>query len=370
MMTLVLVGAGHAHAQVLLELAQKPVAGIQIMLVAPHHLAPYSGMLPGWLAGHYDWDESCIDFAYLCRKSGAQFVMGHANGIDTVNSQLLLEDGRRVRYDCLSLNIGSTVTAPASTEMRILPMRPLADLHAGWQALIDEVKQSEKGARFRLAMIGGGAAGVESVLAAHQRLTQLAPGIRLQCTLATSTQQLVPGLAQGAARRLQYHLAKRNITLVQDFSASRIDRKRILSSSGKSLEADAAMWATGAEAHPWPQQAGLSCDGRGFIQVDEKLRSISHPQIFASGDCASWQSPLPKAGVYAVRMGPVLASNLRAAMTGVPLRAYQPQRHYLVMIGTGGAHAVAARGPFAWQGKWVWRWKQKIDRRFMRRYNV
>lgn len=370
MKRLVLVGAGHAHARVLLEFAQRGVANLEVLLVSPAARAPYSGMVPGWLAGHYRWDECCIDFAHLCGRAGASLRIDTATAIDAARSEVRLASGDRLAYDWLSLDIGSTLAPPVSQRMTVLPMRPLAALYARWQALRETVHKLEAGAVYRVLMVGGGAAGVESVLAAQRQLTQWASQVRFQFTLATQGDTILPGLAAGAARRLDEHLADRSITTVNGFSAERLEQDAVISSAAHALHADAVLWATGAQAYAWPADSGLATDVRGFIRIDAALRSISHQNIFAAGDCAVGQPPLPKAGVYAVRMGPILAHNLRAAVHGEPLQPYEPQRRFLVLIGTGGAHAVAAWGPLSWQGAWVWRWKQRIDRRFVAGYNA
>lgn len=370
MTRLILVGAGHAHARVLREFAQRGVANLEVLLVSPAVQAPYSGMVPGWLAGHYRWEECCIDFARLCRRAGASLRIGAASGIDAARSELVLASGERLAYDWLSLDIGSTLIPPDSDRLTVLPMRPLAALHARWQALRDTVRTLGAGVDYRVLMVGGGAAGVESVLAAQKQFMQWAPQVRFQFVLATQGNTLLSGLAAGAGRRLNEQLAERGIAVVSGFSADRLEQDSVVSSEGRMLQADAVLWATGAQAYTWPAQSGLATDARGFIRVDAALRSISHSNIFAAGDCASYEPPLPKAGVFSVRMGPVLAHNLRAAIHDEPLQRYVPQPRYLVLIGTGGAHAVASWGPLSWQGAWVWRWKQRIDRGFVARYNL
>jgi pyridine nucleotide-disulfide oxidoreductase family protein len=370
MKRLVLAGAGHAHAQVLLEFAQRGVKNIEIVLVSPVAQAPYSGMIPGWLAGHYAWQECCLDFVQLCQHAGAHLRLDCVTGIDPDNVQVILESGERISYDWLSLNIGSTLTPPANGHAMVLPMRPLLALHTRWDEMLQLVRKRSEGTSYRVVMVGGGAAGVESILAAHQRLTLLAPHVRLQFTLATHGDDIVPGLADGAAKRLHAHLTSRGIRFLNHFSASSIEDAAVVGDDGRKLQADAVLWATGAQAYRWPEQSGLGCDKRGFVRIDATLRSLSHPNVFAAGDCASLTPSLPKAGVFAVRMGPILASNLYAATQGRALQTYRPQRHYLVLIGTGGEHAVAAWGPLAWQGDWVWKWKQRIDRRFIARYDT
>ena len=239
--------------------------------------------------------------------------------------------------------------------------------------MLDDVIRLPPGGSYRVLMVGGGAAGIESVLSAHHRLTTLAPGIRFDFTLATQGQVLLPGLSARAGSLLRAALQQRNIAVRTGFSVNQINAVGAIAGDGQLIVADAILWATGAKAFAWPRDSGLATDARGFIRIDSMLRSISHPQVFATGDCASWETVLPKAGVYAVRMGPVLAQNLRAVIAGsagTPLQPYAPQRRYLVLIGTGGRRAVASWGPFGWQGAWVHAWKRAIDRRFLAQYNT
>ena len=367
MKKLVLVGAGHAHARVLLELAGRPDA--QLVLITPAPLAPYSGMVPGWMAGHYDWDACCIDVARLCQKVGASFQLGVVRAIDPEARVLWLDSGQQLDYDLLSLDIGSTATPPESAALPVMPMRPLGALKQRWEALRSTVAGLPHHASFRIVVVGGGAAGVETVLAARHQLGEWAPHVTFDFVLATSGDALLPALAAGASTRIAAHLDQGGIRTLYGFAAAYFEASSVVSQDGRRLGADWVMWAGGARAHELPAASGLACDDDGFVRVDAYLRSISHPEVFAAGDCASLSAPLPKAGVFAVRMGPVLAHNLRAALLGLPLKAYHAQRRYLVLLGTGGEHAVAAWGPLAWQGKWVWRWKKRIDLRFLQRYH-
>ncbi|WP_334190447.1 FAD-dependent oxidoreductase [Noviherbaspirillum sp.] len=369
MRRLVLVGAGHAHARVLLDFARRPVPDVEIVLVSPVALAPYSGMVPGWLAGHYAWEECCIDFVSLCRRAEAALRPNAVVALDPAQRVLLLSDGECIPYDWLSIDIGATLTPPKAERMALLPVRPLSALQMRWDALLDEIRTLPPDTAYRVAVVGGGAAGVESMLAMHRRFTGLAPQVKFQFTLATQGNELLPGMAEGAVRRLAGHLARRGIEVLHGFSADHVDGTHIVGEDGRTIPADAALWATGAQAYRWPRQSGLQVDERGFIRVDAYLQSTSHPNVFAAGDCAGWCKPLPKAGVFAVRMGPVLSRNLRAAIDGAWLKAYRPQRRYLVLIGTGDEHAVAVRGGLSAEGGWAWRWKQAIDRRFLGRYN-
>ena len=224
MKRLLLVGAGHAHAQVLLELAASPPAhGIEVTLVSPAPLAPYSGMVPGWMAGHYRWDQCCIDFAALCRRSGAVFKVDSAIGLDAASSRLRLAGGEQLAYDVLSLDIGSTSNTPAIGLAQVLPMRPLSRLRERWDALREAVRALPLGAIHRIVVVGGGAAGVESLLATRRQLALWAPHVEFEYVLATQGSGLLPALAASAASKLAAHFEAHGIALVQDFEAAQFD---------------------------------------------------------------------------------------------------------------------------------------------------
>ncbi|WP_310387363.1 FAD-dependent oxidoreductase [Roseateles sp.] len=368
MRRLVLAGAGHAHAQVLLAWAQSPPPDVELVLVSPHALAPYSGMVPGWLAGTYAFDEIVIDFPRLCHAAGARWIASSIARLDPDARTLQLDNGESLSYDWLSLNIGSTLTPPPGEfASRFLSMRPLANLHTDYDQLLDDWCGDRSNRPFRVTAVGGGAAGFESVLAVLRRLRTLRPERRVEgCLMARST-ELLPGYPRAARRKALQALRDADVRL--QLGADWCD------SVGHS--SDLVLWATGAQAHAWqrrPELRGnLAVSGEGYVLIDANLRSLSHPNIFASGDCAQWRTPLPKAGVYAVRMGPVLTHNLgavmNAALSGSAPQAYRPQRVFLSLLATADGSAIASRGTFfSLSGRWAWRLKEHIDRGFVKRF--
>lgn len=364
MMRLLLVGAGHAHAQVLRDWARAPLPGVELTLVSPHADAPYSGMVPGWLAGSYRYDEITIPFAPLCAAAGARFVADEMASLDPDARRVTLASGSRLAYDLLSLNVGSTLEPPRGLDMPVLALRPLAELRDAWHALLQRWQADGSDEPARITMVGGGAAGVESMLAVLARLRALQPQRRFDGRLVAAASRLIEGRPPAVARRAARALARAGVEL------------RLGTDFAPALAAgsDLLLWAAGAQAHAWQRdperRGGLVVDTRGFVRIDTRLRSVSHPTVFASGDCAGWRPPLPKAGVYAVRQAPLLAHNLRAALAGDTLRDYRPQRHHLLLLGTADGSAIGAKGPFTAEGRWLWRWKDTIDRRFVARYRT
>lgn len=362
MKSLLLIGAGHAHAQVLRDWITAPLPGVEVILVSPSARAPYSGMVPGWLAGEYGYDDICIDFEALARAAGARLVIATLAGLDPNRRNVRLSSGEQLGYDVLSLNVGSTLNPPpaAGRSTRVLAMRPLGRLHSAWEALLGELASGPAGDALTVTAVGGGAAGVETLLSVLVRLRALQPQRPVRGKLISRGTALLPGLALQAARAAQQALAAAGVavqlgTAYDDAAAA---------------PSDLLLWAAGAEAHAWQHDCGLAVNPHGFIRIDRWLRSISHAQVYAVGDCADSAEPLPKAGVHAVRMGPVLAHNLRAAL-GVGVAAeHRAQRRVLALLSTADGSAIASWGRWSVRGRWVRRWKDHIDRRFLQGFAV
>jgi selenide, water dikinase len=150
-----------------------------------------------------------------------------------------------------------------------------------------------------------------------------------------------------------------------------MEGRNLVVEGGEGVPADHVVWATRPAAPRWLAESGLRADDRSFVLVDDGLRAQSHPDVFAVGDIATMPHlPRPKSGVYAVRQGPSLAANLRLALRGDTPRAFEPQSMAPQLITTGDRNAIASWGPLHAEGGWVWRWKDRIDRRFMRRYAI
>ena len=358
MKRVVLVGAGHAHAQVLKDWITERPAGAELWVVSPHALAPYSGMVPGWLAGHYRYENICIDFAALAAAAGAPWIADELVELDPDGRRLTLASGRTLDYDLLSLNVGSTLRPPPSAPAPTLALRPLGELHARWDAALTTLSRTAAVRPVTVTAIGGGAAGFECLLAVRHRVRQLQPRSTVHAVLISAGAELLSGLSPGAMRHGRRTLAAAGVTLEL---GRRHDQADVAAT-------DLLLWATGAEAHHWQRTCGLDVSEPGWISVDRRLRSTSHPEVHAAGDCAAWAQPLPKAGVYAVRMGPVLSHNLRAAVSGMAPVDYRPQRRVLALLATGERRAIASWGPWSAEGAWVWRWKDRIDRGFLGRF--
>ncbi len=362
---LILAGGGHAQLSVLHALA-KDKPDVEAVLVTPSPYQIYSGMLPGWMAGHYTLAECRIDLRPLAEMAGVRMVLACVTGIDAECRTVTLSDGTRLGYDVLSLDPGSetdTSMLQAANE-RLLPVKPLGDFVQRWP---DILKAASQHAGYRLVVVGGGAAGVELAFAARYAFAQNSSSA--QVALVASANGLLPGHADGVKRRARTLLQLRGIRLYQGQAVGVAEGLRL--STGELLQADCVIAATGARPAAWLAQTGLARDDLGYLLVDAQQRSLSHPNVLAAGDvCVRADIRLPRSGVHAVLAGPVLAHNLLASLAGQAMRSYHPRRKSLYLLTTGPRHAIASWGAFSAQGHWVWQWKNWIDRRFMRKHDV
>ena len=372
---LVLVGGGHSHVGVLRMFAMKPEPGLRITIICTDTDTPYSGMLPGYVAGHYSFDEVHIDLGRLAAIAGARLYRDEVVGIDRQNQQVICRHRPPVAYDLLSINIGSTpqIKQIEGAQALAVPVKPIAQFNQRWLQLLAKVREWR--GRMTVAVVGGGAGGVELLLAMQYRLRHELKALGrnpedLKFVLLTAADTLLPTHNPGVRERFVRVLRERNIEVHTGAEVVQVSPGCLHTHNGRTFDADETLWVTQAGGPAWLQSTGLALDAQGFIQVNAQLQTLTDPKIFAAGDIASFtERPLEKAGVFAVRMGKPLAANLRRSLRGQSLRPYRPQRHWLALISTGNRYAIASRGPLGFAGAWVWRWKDRIDRQFMRRFN-
>ncbi len=369
MKRLVLCGGGHTHVEVLRRFGLRPVAGVEIVLVSPNRFTPYSGMLPGLIAGHYRFDAVHLDLERITHFAGARFLQTLVTGFDPRRRAVTLADGATLEFDVASLDVGSRpptdgVPGAAAHAIGLKPVERFLRFR-------DECgERARAGTLARLAVVGGGAAGIETLLSMQYkcgRETGRADAVRFD--LVTDVDRVLPDQGARAQAIFRRILVERGVDLHLGSRVVRVEAGAVHTANGQRVPADEIVWATGAAPLPFLRVTGLALDAAGFVAVKDRLQSISHGHVFAAGDCATMIGhPRPKSGVYAVREGPPLAANLRAALEGRPLVRYVPQQRALALIATGNRYAVASRGALAFGGAWVWWWKDWIDRRFVRRY--
>ena len=390
---LVLIGGGHSHAIAIRKFAMNPIPGVRLTLITDVYHTPYSGMLPGYVAGLYNFDQCHIDLLPLAKFARARIFVNCAIGLDLKKNQILCANRPPVTFDLLSIDIGSTptsLTVPGATEYAIA-VKPISKFLAYWHQITTMVSESPA-QKMRIGIVGGGAGGVELAFAVQSHLHQIyrnakQPTDNLELHLFQRGTRLLPNRHYWLGKEVEKILKHRSVVLHleenvgevrgYDLSTNKTPHslystlKIIYCDSGLAVECDILFWVTQASAAPWLQKAGLATDGRGFILVNEKLQSISHPQVFAAGDVATMVNHVrPKAGVFAVRQGQPLFENLQRALQRKVLKSFIPQKKFLILIGTGDKQAIASRGRISFgPHRLLWRWKDHIDRKFMDQFS-
>ncbi|WP_417247821.1 selenide, water dikinase SelD [Celeribacter sp.] len=361
---LVLIGGGHTHALVLKRWGMMPLEGVRVTVINPGPVAAYSGMLPGFVAGHYPRDALELDLIRLARFAGARAVLGRATKIDRDAKLIHVEGHPPIRYDVASIDIGITSAMPdlAGFAEHGIPAKPLEAFASRWTRFRDSVR-TEEGARAEAAIIGGGVAGAELAMAMSHALK----GVHGARVTLIDRSEILTELRPSTRRAMTAALETAGVHVCPHSDVARVDADRVILTDGREIASQFTLGAAGARPYGWLAETGLNLT-RGAIDVTETLQS-SDPSIFAAGDCAHLtHAPRPKAGVFAVRQAPVLFDNLRAVLgedTSPRLRAYNPQKDYLKLISLGGKSALADKVGIRLQGALMWRWKDRIDRAFM-----
>ncbi|MDB2389939.1 selenide, water dikinase SelD [Alphaproteobacteria bacterium] len=361
---LVLLGGGHAQIAVLKMFAMKPIAGVRLTLVTNDMRTPYSGMLPGFVEGVWDDEDLHIDLAKLAQFANARIIHAACTGIDADHKRLLFDSRPPLRFDVLSLNIGgqSALDAIDGAAEHAIPVKPIAQ----FQSHLDKVMAAGK--TQKIAVIGGGAAGCELALALSKRWMS-DTGKRPLMHLFSRSHRLMPQMAVRAGKLIEADLKAIGAHIHKNVEITKILPNALLSSDGQKYDFDACFLVSAVKPPAWLAKSTIECDENGFICVDQKLQSLSHPYIFASGDIAALHPySRPKAGVFAVRAGRILAMNLQRYIRRQPLREWKPQTRYLALIGTADGAAIAARGALGFKSRLLWRLKVWIDKRFMNKY--
>jgi selenide,water dikinase len=371
---IVLIGGGHSHVGVLRMFAMQPLAGVRLTVICTDTDTPYSGMLPGYIAGHYGFDDVHIDLRRLAEFAGARYYREEVIGIDRAARTVLCRRRPPVRYDVLSINIGSTprLDGVAGASAHVVPVKPIRRFNERWLALLERV--CRHAGTTTLAVVGAGAGGVELTLAMQYRLRKELVALgrdpdELRCHLFSAEAHILPTHNAAVRHAFETTLVARGVVVHRNAEVTQVSAGRLQTRSGEILAADEIVWVTQAGGAAWLRETGLALDEQGFIRVRDTLQSETDPLVFAAGDCAAMTGyPLEKAGVFAVRMGKPLAANLRNTLLGKTLVHYRPQRRWLALISTGDKHAIASRGWLYARGDLIWRWKDWIDRRFMRKF--
>jgi len=357
----VLIGGGHAHALVLRKWAMKPVVGARLTMINPGATAPYTGMLPGFVAGHYERSELDINLVKLARFAGARLVFGAVSDIDRAAKTITVAGRPAIPYDLCSLDIGINSAMPevAGFDAFGTAAKPLDRFAAAWTAFVE----SQTSTQASVAVIGGGVGGCELAMAMAHRLS--AVGVEPAVTVIDAS-TVLSGLGQRARRDIRDTMTAAGIRILENCDVQKVTAEGVLCGP-EVVAADFVVGAAGARPYPWLSELGLDMH-EGFVEITPTLQTTSDPAVFAVGDCAHMGfAPRPKAGVFAVRQAPVLFDNIHALLTDKKLETYEPQSDYLKLISLGSKSAAADKYKRLVKGRALWQLKNKIDQDFMRK---
>ncbi len=362
---LVLIGGGHSHALVLRQWAMDPMPGVRITLISPQVLTPYSGMLPGLIAGHYRFEQTHIDLVKLSLWANIRFLQEKVTGIDPEAKILKLENYPDIEFDVVSIDIGSTpdLRIEGAAEFTT-PVKPISEFYCRWQLIQEQAHQQQIKS---LAVIGGGAGSIEVILAMAYKLKS--SDLSLNYHLVTAADKILPNYNRIVRHRVIKQLQRYQIIVHTSSRVEKVSQGSIHCQKLQLINADEIIWCTQASGSSWLKQSPLECTDTGFIKVRQTLQALHHEHIFAAGDIAEMlENPKPKAGVYAVRQAPILFHNLKAILLDQPLRGYKPQDDFLSLLALGKKTAAGSKYFLGFYGDWVWHWKDSIDRKFMAQF--
>lgn len=367
---IVLLGIGHTNAHVLRMWKMQPIDDVRLTCVSNFAVSTYSGMLPGVLAGQYPPQRMQIDLVRLCAAAGARFVNGDVTGLNVDGRQLVLADRPPIPFDVLSVGVGSIPKREGvESDELLLPIKPMQSFVCRFEERLQRLSRRIAGRPLHVVVVGGGAGGVEITYCLPARVASVLGDVPVEITLAGADDTIAGGMRPQTVQLVRKELEGRGVRLLLGRRAVRIIENAVTLDNGDVLDADLVLWATSAAAPPLLSRMNLPLDDEGFLLTDASLQTTAGAPVFAVGDCGTIQSErTPKAGVYAVRQGPVLWHNIRRLLDGKPLKPYEPQRGFLKLLNTGDGRAIGEYKAFSFSGKWCWRLKDWIDGRFMDKY--
>lgn len=370
----VLLGVGHTNAHVLRMWIEHAPQDARLTCVSNFPTATYSGMLPGVLAGQYDVQQMTIDLERLCHAARARLIVHSDTHIDRSRRELIVPGEPPIRYDWLSVGVGSQprMDAVATDCTSVVPLKPMQTLLTRLDQRLAELSTAKRAVEVvEVVVVGSGAGGVEVALCLPSYLDRRLGGRPWRMTVIGAATRFPGNAAAATARIVAREFQRRGVRVESGRRVVRASGEHLELDDGRKLAADLTLWATDAVAPAWFHRFDLPQDERGFLRIRPTLQSSGDERIFVVGDSAAWPHPgLPKAGVFAVREGPVLWENIRRALRGEPLRSYEPQPRFLKLLNLGDGRAIAEYAGLAVRGRWAWRWKDRIDRRFVNRFHV
>ncbi|KHE71897.1 FAD-dependent oxidoreductase [Halobacillus sp. BBL2006] len=355
---LLLVGAGHAHLEVLRQLKEESMNDVDICLISPSDYQYYSGMFSGYTEGLYSKEETRVNIRKLAKETGVHFIRKMAKKILPDHHKLICMDGAVYPFDVISFDIGSRSLPPDffnSVAKSIKPNYHFIDY-------IEEIRQTSQP-----LIVGGGAAGTELALSiqAYKERNRLPGQVRL-----ITSETILPGSPSWISNKMKDLLMKKGIQVWENERVQEVEDHYIKTDFGNKVRHTGVLWLGGALSDQIFRRSGTEVDEKGFALVRSTLQFHNYDYLFGAGDCVTMSDhpELPKSGVYAVKQGPVLFENLKNYLTGEPLTDYSPQKNAMYILSTGRKKGFLIYGPLVHHSHRAWKVKNKIDREFMEKY--
>lgn len=353
---LLLVGAGHAHLHVIERLQTETWTGGSVVVLNPSPYQYYSGMFSGYVEGRYALDDIRIHLPRLIQPVGC-WIRGKAVDVDAKRQVVYTENDQRIHYRLLSFNIGSLTARSEIPGVRrhAWTLKPNADVP-------DRVERMRKADH--PVIVGGGAAGTELSLSLQAwRRDSLSP-----VTLISERQPLESFGSKAATKARRILKTKGVRGLVQTVTA--VKPRMVVLADGHNEPFDHVLWLAGPAPHDLFRQSGLDVDDQGWLRVQDTLQSKRYPHIFGAGDCVTLECypGLSKSGVHAVRQAKTLWENLKRYVNGEALVSFRPPSRVLSILSTGDRQGLMIYGRHVYHGRWAWKWKNRIDTRFIAQY--
>lgn len=365
MKNLVLAGAGFANLYVLKALVKSPWPDLKVFLINRSKLQTHAGMLTHWMCGNAELESCSVDVQKLAQKAGAEFIQDDIGGIDLACRSIALKSGQKLDFDVVSLALGGQIDSLylESEAYRLIPVRPLLDFARAWEEMVLSVSKYDK---IRVAILGGGAAGVELALITHWRLTRVVDSRHVKITLIAG-EGLLPFFSKDARLLTEEMLKERRIQIVKGKAYA--GKNGLILGEGELLPVDFVLVATSVQPQGWFRETGLALCDEGFFAVQKNQQSINSRAVFATGDCATrMDSPHERALTYAVAAAPVVNQNIFRQLRGRTLLDVPLPRRTLSILNTGPKVALMNYGAFTAAGYWNWRWKSWRDRKFIKQF--
>tara|TARA_E500000331_G_scaffold358643_1_gene428315 strand:- start:39711 stop:40847 length:1137 start_codon:yes stop_codon:yes gene_type:complete len=370
MKTIILIGGGHSHLEAIYRLGEGSLLNdCKLILISSETHTSYSGMIPGLISGHYTFEECHIDLQRLCNKYNCSFIQQSVSKI-LPTEQKILTESETYHYDLASINTGSIPNCTSATGIKewAIPMKPLIGLAHKIEEFLADVGQSPKHTKHKISIVGGGAAGIEIALALQYQANGKGYN-NLEYSLITAGNDILDTHSLAVRRKFHRILHQRGITTYYNATVNEVNKDSIKIESKRIIPSDFTILATGAAPTRWPTLSELPTTANGYITTDRFLQVKNISNLFAVGDVASIEGlTYPKSGVYAIKQAHVLATNINNKLRGMPLQAYRPQKNSLALISTGDKNAVASKNILCASGQLIWKWKNHIDQRFVKKF--